>query len=188
MNLNLSFAQISEYFGWKRRQKWSLLNRFVFNVIHIPIVLSKMKHVGQETDTTCRPYIHFRRFMRIIRDSLKSVSCLVVSKQNVSSCASVTSEGNPLEFNKCPIRCDCIQLIIFLQAALHVSGVDIHHQELVQLQLQLLAQVNWICYHPLSLSWNSTTRADGSRPVWPTPEAVITVVRPPDDGCQHRNI
>jgi len=26
-----------------------------------------------------------------------------------------------------------IQFIIFLKAALHVSGVDIHHQELVQL-------------------------------------------------------
>ena len=32
---------------------------------------------------------------------------------------------------------------------------------------------------------NSTTRADGSRPGWPVPEAVITVVRAPDDGCQH---
>jgi len=32
---------------------------------------------------------------------------------------------------------------------------------------------------------NSTTRPDGSRPGWPVPEAVITVVRAPDDGCQH---
>jgi hypothetical protein len=31
----------------------------------------------------------------------------------------------------------------------------------------------------------STRRADGSRPGWPVPEAVITVVRAPDDGCQH---
>ena len=30
------------------------------------------------------------------------------------------------------------QFIKFLWAALHVSGVDPHHQELVQLQLQLL--------------------------------------------------
>jgi len=28
---------------------------------------------------------------------------------------------------------DCIQFIIFLQAALRVSGFDTHHQELVQL-------------------------------------------------------
>ena len=26
--------------------------------------------------------------------------------------------------------------------------------------------------------------ADGSRPNWPVPEAVITVVRAPDNGCQ----
>jgi len=32
---------------------------------------------------------------------------------------------------------------------------------------------------------NSTTRADGSRPIWAVPEAVITVVRAPDDGFQH---
>jgi len=62
-----------------------------------------------------------------------------------------------------------IQFITFLQAALYVSGVDTHHQELVQLQIQLLVLINRIYYHPLSLlSWNcssnSTTRADGSRP------------------------
>ena len=39
---------------------------------------------------------------------------------------------------------------------------------------------------PLALlSWNSTTRVDRSRPGRPVPEAVITVVRAPDDGCQH---
>jgi len=27
--------------------------------------------------------------------------------------------------------------------------------------------------------------ADGSRPSWPGPEVVITVVQAPDDGCQH---
>jgi hypothetical protein len=27
--------------------------------------------------------------------------------------------------------------------------------------------------------------ADGSRPSWPEPEAVITAVPAPDDGCQH---
>jgi len=32
---------------------------------------------------------------------------------------------------------------------------------------------------------NSTTRADGSRPCWTVPEAVITVVRAPDGECQH---
>jgi len=36
-----------------------------------------------------------------------------------------------------------IQFIIFLLAALHVSGVDTHHQELVQLQLQLLVLINF---------------------------------------------
>ena len=35
------------------------------------------------------------------------------------------------------------------------------------------------------ISCNSTTREDGSRLGWPVPEAVITVVRAPDDGCQH---
>ena len=35
------------------------------------------------------------------------------------------------------------------------------------------------------LSSNSTTRADGSRTGCPLPVAVITVVRVPDDGCQH---
>jgi len=30
-----------------------------------------------------------------------------------------------------------------------------------------------------------TARADGSSPGWPVPEAVITVVRTHDDGCQH---
>jgi len=48
-----------------------------------------------------------------------------------------------------------IQFILFLWAALHVSGVDTHHQELVQLQLQLLVLTNLIYYHPLLLlSWN----------------------------------
>jgi len=32
---------------------------------------------------------------------------------------------------------------------------------------------------------SSTTRADGSRPAWQVPEAVITAVPAPDDGCQH---
>jgi len=49
------------------------------------------------------------------------------------------------------------------------------------------------CWHPLSGArttvitscTNSTTRADVSRPVWPVLEVVITVVRAPDDGCQH---
>ena len=35
------------------------------------------------------------------------------------------------------------------------------------------------------ISYNSTTRADGSRSCWSVPEAVITVVQAPDDGCQH---
>jgi len=37
-----------------------------------------------------------------------------------------------IKFNNCPTRCDCIQFIVFLSAALHVSGVNTHHQELVQ--------------------------------------------------------
>jgi len=37
----------------------------------------------------------------------------------------------------------------------------------------------------LEMSSNSTTRVDGSRPGWPVSEAAITVVRVPDDGCQH---
>jgi len=37
----------------------------------------------------------------------------------------------------------------------------------------------------LELRSNSTTTMDGGRPGWPVPEAVITVVRAPDDGCQH---
>jgi hypothetical protein len=46
--------------------------------------------------------------------------------------------------------------------------------------------INRIYYHPLSLlSWNSTTRADGSKSGLSIPEAVITAVRAPDDGCQH---
>ena len=32
---------------------------------------------------------------------------------------------------------------------------------------------------------NPTTGADGSRHGWPGPEAVITAVRAPNDGCQH---
>jgi len=32
---------------------------------------------------------------------------------------------------------------------------------------------------------DASTRADGSRPGWPAPEAVITVVWAPDDVCQH---
>jgi len=37
-------------------------------------------------------------------------------------------------------------------------------------------------------SWISsilTTTADGSRPSWPVPEAVITAEPAPEDGCQH---
>ena len=44
----------------------------------------------------------------------------------------------------------------------------------------------WI-HDLVSQSWissNSTTREDGSRTGWPLPEAVITAVRAPDDGCQ----
>jgi len=51
-------------------------------------------------------------------------------------------------------------------------------------QLSLLTSVHVV---ELELTSNSTTRADGSRPGWPVPEAVITVVRAPDDGCQHPN-
>jgi len=36
-----------------------------------------------------------------------------------------------IKFNNCPTRCDSIQFIKFLQAALYVSGVDTHHQELL---------------------------------------------------------
>ena len=36
-----------------------------------------------------------------------------------------------------------IQFITFLYAALHVSGVDTNHQELAQLELQLLVLINW---------------------------------------------
>ena len=36
-------------------------------------------------------------------------------------------------FYNCPKRCDCIQFIILLLTVLHVSGVDTHHQKLVQL-------------------------------------------------------
>ena len=35
------------------------------------------------------------------------------------------------------------------------------------------------------ISSNSTTRADGSRSGQPIPEAVITAVPAPDDGCQY---
>ena len=85
-----------------------------------------------------------------------------------------------IEFNNCPTRCDLSNFFTFLQAALHVSGVDTHHQELVQLWLRFMVLINRIYYHPLSLlSWNwfmrivhvwyawissnLTTRADGSR-------------------------
>jgi len=44
-----------------------------------------------------------------------------------------------------------IQLITFLQLALHVSGVDPYHEELVQVYLQLLVLINQIYYHLLSL-------------------------------------
>ena len=37
----------------------------------------------------------------------------------------------------------------------------------------------------IHLCSNSTTQVDGSRPSWPVPEAVLTVVWAPDDGCQH---
>jgi len=36
-----------------------------------------------------------------------------------------------------------IQFITFLKAALHVSGVDTHHQELVQLYIRLLVLINY---------------------------------------------
>ena len=55
-------------------------------------------------------------------------------------------DTNKIEFINCPTRCDCIQFITFLQAALHVSDVGTHHQELVQLKLQLLALVSRVCY------------------------------------------
>jgi len=48
-----------------------------------------------------------------------------------------------------------IQFITFLWAASRASGVDSHHQELVQLSLQLLVLINRIYYRPLLLlSWN----------------------------------
>ena len=56
------------------------------------------------------------------------------------------------KLNKCPTRCDCIQFITYLWTALRVLGVDTHHQELIQLYLQLLALVIRVCYHPLSYS------------------------------------
>jgi len=46
--------------------------------------------------------------------------------------------------------------------------------------------INWIS----RILWdnsNSTKRVVGCKPSWPVPEAVITVVRAPDNGCQHPN-
>jgi len=47
-----------------------------------------------------------------------------------------------------------IQFITFLQAALRVSGVDIHHQELVQLYTH--DSINWLCllHFPLERQYN----------------------------------
>jgi len=42
-----------------------------------------------------------------------------------------TDVRKKLKFNNFPTKCDCIQFVIFLLAALPVSGVDSHHQELV---------------------------------------------------------
>jgi hypothetical protein len=48
----------------------------------------------------------------------------------------------------------------------------------------------WILYSWVRASWiklnncPTTTRVGGNRPSWSVPEAVITVVRAPDDGCQ----
>ena len=71
-------------------------------------------------------------------------------------------------------------------AVLSVQQKKISRITLLSDLVQLLVLINWIYYHPLSLlSWNSTVRADGGRSGYSIPEAVITFVRAPDDGCQH---
>jgi len=64
--------------------------------------------------------------------------------------------------------------LFYLETAVHVSGGTItHHQERVQLYLQHLVFVTQL---RLSLSWQVAVT------VWQIPDAVDTVVCPPDDG------
>jgi len=99
-----------------------------------------------------------------------------------------------IKLNNCPTRCDCIQFITYLQTALHVSGC-LHLSSGAGTTVITASGTGQPGLLPSALVVelerermvvaNSTARADGSRPGWPVSEAVITVVRAPDDGCQH---
>jgi len=99
------------------------------------------------------------------------------------------------EFNNCPTRCDlfsllnfCRQLYMFrVLTPIIRSSYNCNYSFWYWLTGSTTMRSRcWVGTD--SCVWinsNSTTRADGSRPGWPVPEAVITVVRAPDDGCQH---
>jgi len=87
-----------------------------------------------------------------------------------------------------PNRCTN-SLNLFWNNTVHVSdssSVDHHEFFTVHTATVYVIQTCWqLASRIRTERSNSKTRSDGSRPDWPLPEAVITVVRTPDDGCQH---
>ena len=68
------------------------------------------------------------------------------------------------EFNNFPTRCDLFSLLYFCR--------QLYMFRLLTLIIRSSYNCNYSFWHWL-LSSNSTTRADGSRPGWPVPEALV---------------
>jgi len=106
-----------------------------------------------------------------------------------------------IKFNNCPTRCDlfgllhlCRQLYMFqVLTPIIRSSYNCNYSCWYWLTGSTMIRSHcWIgtdsCVPYVQYTWissNSTTRADGSRFGKRVPEAVITVVWAPDDGCQH---
>ena len=68
-----------------------------------------------------------------------------------------------------------MQMIFYIHGSVH------RESNLITVQQDTIYSVYYISVG----SSNSTTRADSSKSGYSIPEAVITVLRAPDDGCQH---
>ena len=76
-----------------------------------------------------------------------------------------------------------MQVFIYCKITLHVLGVHrTHHQEYIKLQLQSLVQVIATTFFQRGQIW-PRWRKVVAQILWPVPEAAVTVLCTPDDGC-----
>jgi len=118
-------------------------------------------------------------------ESLVSETLSASKPKNVVRILYIWVRASWIEFNNCPTRCDLLSLLHFCRQ-LYMFQV-----------LTPIIRSSYSCNYSFwywsigsttirSRCWvGTTTRADGSRCGLSIPEAVITAVRAPDDGCQN---